>query len=121
MKEKFGGPFWDTHRADLQMALYEKAQELGVEFQFGAKVTAYDFSKPTAILATGETVEGDLIVAADGKYLSKTPEYFQFHKLKTFNVSKVSGPSPGRLSLAILIRHFQLVIWRTASRSNTLE
>ena len=70
MKEKFRGPFWDTHRADLQMALYEKAQELGVGFKFGAKVTAYDFSKPTATLATGETLEGDLIVAADGKYLS---------------------------------------------------
>ena len=48
------------------MALYEKAQELGVEVQFGAKVTTYDFSKPTATLATGETLEGDLIVAADG-------------------------------------------------------
>lgn len=121
MKEKFRGPFWDTHRADLQMALYEKAQELGVGFKFGAKVTAYDFSKPTATLATGETLEGDLIVAADGKYLSKPPKYFQFHKLETFNISKASGPSPGRLSLTALIRHFQLVTWRTASCSNTLE
>ena len=121
MKEKFGGPFWDTHRADLQIALYEKAQELGIEFQFGTKVTAYDFSKPAATLATGETLEGDLIVAADGTCPSKTPKHFQFHKLKSFNVSKASGPSPGRLSLAILIRHFQLVTWRTASCSNTLE
>jgi len=121
MKEKFGGPFWDTHRADLQMALYEKAQELGVEFQFGAKVTAYDFSKPTATLATGETLEGDLIVGADGKCLSKPQNISNFINSRPFNISKASGPSPGRLSLTALIRHCQLVTWRTASYSNTLE
>jgi flavin-dependent dehydrogenase len=95
MKEKFGGPFWDTHRADLQMALYEKAQELGVEFQFGAKVTAYDFSKPTATLATGETLEGDLIVAADGKYLSKPQNISNFINSGPLMSPRPLVPRPG--------------------------
>ncbi|OCK90490.1 FAD/NAD(P)-binding domain-containing protein [Cenococcum geophilum 1.58] len=96
MKEKFGGPFWDTHRADLQMALYEKAQELGVEFQFGARVTAYDFSKPTATLATGETLEGDLIVAADGLW-SLARETFLDHP---------DPPLPtGDLAYRIVLKH----------------
>jgi flavin-dependent dehydrogenase len=95
MKEKFGGPFWDTHRADLQMALYEKAQELGVEFRFGAKVTTYDFSKPTATLATGKTLEGDLIVAADGKHLSNPQNISNFINSRPLIFPRPLVPRPG--------------------------
>ncbi|KAH9207837.1 hypothetical protein DL95DRAFT_428931 [Leptodontidium sp. 2 PMI_412] len=66
MLEKYKSPFWDMHRADLQIALFERAKELGVNFRLGALVGAIDLETPSATLASGECIEGDLIVAADG-------------------------------------------------------
>ena len=62
--------FWDMHRADLQLAMYERAKEIGVEFEFGAIVTRHEFEDPAVILADGRYMEGDLIIAADGVNLS---------------------------------------------------
>jgi hypothetical protein len=36
IRSQYGAPFIDLHRVDLQLSLYEKARELGVEFKFGA-------------------------------------------------------------------------------------
>ncbi|OCK75246.1 FAD/NAD(P)-binding domain-containing protein [Lepidopterella palustris CBS 459.81] len=78
MQRKFKAPFWDMHRADLQQALYKRATELGVKFRFGAKVSGYEFSEPSATLKTGEVVEADLIIAADGLW-SLARETFMGH------------------------------------------
>ena len=67
MLAKYKSQFWDIHRADLQMALYERAEALGVKFRFGALVTEHDFESPSVTLSSGERIECDLIVAADGK------------------------------------------------------
>ncbi|KAF2008783.1 FAD/NAD(P)-binding domain-containing protein [Aaosphaeria arxii CBS 175.79] len=66
MVEKYKSPFWDMHRADLQLALYDRATDLGVKFRFGALVTNIDARIPSATLANGENIHGDLIVGADG-------------------------------------------------------
>lgn len=66
MLSKYGSHFWDMHRADLQLAMYERAVEVGVEFQFGAIVTRHDLNTPAVTLSDGEWIEGDLIIAADG-------------------------------------------------------
>lgn len=65
---KYGAPFWDMHRADLQIAMFERAQELGVRFRFGATVTSYDFEGSKVSLSNGDQVSGDLIIAADGEF-----------------------------------------------------
>ncbi|OJJ82587.1 uncharacterized protein ASPGLDRAFT_1496110 [Aspergillus glaucus CBS 516.65] len=70
---KYGAPFWDMHRADLQLAIFERAQELGVRFRFGATVTSYDFEGSKVSLANGNEVPGDLIIAADGTMSSPLP------------------------------------------------
>ena len=67
MLRKYEAPFWDMHRADLQLAMFERAQELGVRFRFGARVTKFDFDGSKLSLLDGEKVSGDLIVAADGE------------------------------------------------------
>lgn len=67
MLAKYGSPFCDIHRADLQLAMFERAKRLGVRFMFGASVTKYDFESPSVTLANGDRVDGDLIIAADGK------------------------------------------------------
>lgn len=65
---KYGSPFWDMHRADLQLAMFERARELGVKFRFGATVNRYDFQAAKVSLANGAELSGDLIIAADGEF-----------------------------------------------------
>lgn len=66
IREKYGAPFVDLHRVDLQLSLYDKAKELGVQFKLGEKVDDIDFDIPEVKTEAGFTYRGDLIVAADG-------------------------------------------------------
>ncbi|KZM22436.1 oxidoreductase [Ascochyta rabiei] len=66
MLAKYKSPFWDMHRADLQIGMYERARELGVEFRFGALVKSTELETPSVTLSNGDCVEGDIIIAADG-------------------------------------------------------
>ncbi|KAJ5196698.1 hypothetical protein N7449_007177 [Penicillium cf. viridicatum] len=66
IRSQYGAPFIDLHRVDLQLSLYEKAKELGVEFKLGEKVISIDFHLPSVTAESGLTIRGDLVVAADG-------------------------------------------------------
>ncbi|KAM6529318.1 hypothetical protein FALCPG4_007457 [Fusarium falciforme] len=66
MRAKYGAPFVDLHRVDLQLALYERARQLGVTFHLGEKVETIDFDQTTVITQSGTKAQADLIVAADG-------------------------------------------------------
>ncbi|KAI1863409.1 uncharacterized protein JN550_009520 [Neoarthrinium moseri] len=66
IREKYGSPFIDLHRVDMQLSLYERAKELGVEFKLGEKVDSIDFDKPAITCGSGLCLSPDLIVAADG-------------------------------------------------------
>ena len=65
-RTKYGSPFWDIHRHDLIMALYNRAEELGANIRTNAKVTDIDFEAAELTLQGGQVYQGDLIVAADG-------------------------------------------------------
>lgn len=67
MLDKFGSYYWDMHRADLQLAMYEQAKSLGVRFRFGTFVTDIRPAIPELVTDAGDAITGDLIVAADGK------------------------------------------------------
>jgi salicylate hydroxylase len=71
MLQKYGSPFCDIHRADLQLAMFERAKQLGVGFMFDALVTKYDLESPSVTLSNGDQIQGDLIIAADGKILAR--------------------------------------------------
>lgn len=71
MLAKYKSPFWDMHRADLQLGMYERAKELGAEFRFAALVTSTDLKTPSITLSNGDRIDGDLILAADGKLTIK--------------------------------------------------
>ncbi|CRL22669.1 Aromatic-ring hydroxylase-like [Penicillium camemberti] len=75
MSSKYGAPFWDMHRADLQIAMFERAQDLGVKFRFGVTVTTYDFEGSKVSLSNGDEVSGDLIIAADGLWSKARAEF----------------------------------------------
>lgn len=51
---------------DVQIALVERAKELGAKVRLGARVAHIDFDKPAVELDNGDTIDGDLLVAADG-------------------------------------------------------
>lgn len=68
-------PFVDMHRVDLQRALVARAGALGVTLRLGEAVEALDFEAGTATTRAGETVRGDVVVAADGVW-SKCQAWF---------------------------------------------
>ncbi|KPI39218.1 3-hydroxybenzoate 6-hydroxylase [Cyphellophora attinorum] len=66
IRAKYGAPFLDSHRVDLQLALYDRARELGVHFNLGERVSTIDFDIPELVTMSGRSARGDLIIAADG-------------------------------------------------------
>jgi salicylate hydroxylase len=63
---KYGAPFLDLHRVNLQKLLYKRAVDLGVQVQLGARVAKVDPDNAEATLESDEKHAGDLIVGADG-------------------------------------------------------
>jgi salicylate hydroxylase len=66
MEQKYGAPFWDMHRGDLQIALVSRARALGVKILLSARVCDIDFETTTVKLENGNSVHGDLILGSDG-------------------------------------------------------
>ena len=66
MRSKYGAPFIDVHRADVQQLLHKKALELGVQIRTSARVANIDQSRPSVLLETDEEILADLVVGADG-------------------------------------------------------
>lgn len=80
---RFGAPFVDLHRVDLQRALCSRAEELGCQIHLNSRLAHLDFDTPTLTTVSGQTHTGDLIVAADGlwsvcreQYLGKKDDPF---------------------------------------------
>ncbi|RMZ86670.1 hypothetical protein DV736_g6103, partial [Chaetothyriales sp. CBS 134916] len=66
MQARYDAPFWDLHRADLQAVLVDHATELGVEIRLDSEVVDIDFAAATVTLKGGQSVHGDVLLAADG-------------------------------------------------------
>jgi salicylate hydroxylase len=99
IQKRYGAPFIDMHRADLQIALVERAKEIGVKFFLGERVDAIDFDKTTVKTVAGNTYSGDLIVAADGLW-SRCRELF---------IGRKDEPLPtGDLAYRIVLRTSEL-------------
>lgn len=61
------GRYWQVHRPDLQRALFERAQELGVKIHVATRVVDLNPQTGEVVLANGRTIASDLIICADGK------------------------------------------------------
>ncbi|KAL3706300.1 hypothetical protein TMatcc_007310 [Talaromyces marneffei ATCC 18224] len=93
---RYGSPLLCLHRADLQVAMAEKAKELGVDIKLGCKVESVNWDEEQARgPAEGEiSVRGDIVLAADGIW-SETRQYL---------LGKDIGPKPtGDLAYRILL------------------
>lgn len=56
----------NVYRPLYQRVLYEGAIREGVEVRFDSRVEVVDEKSPSITLSTGEKIEADLIIGADG-------------------------------------------------------
>ena len=106
-------------RVDYQEALYEAALEVGCEVRFGQKVCATDEDTPSVTLASGESVNGDIIVVADGKALgtdtfshTNCPQALSREFDNSSSQKKMSFPSLN-LCPPTELRHRSSLLWLT--------
>ncbi|RFU32114.1 hypothetical protein B7463_g4229, partial [Scytalidium lignicola] len=97
----FGGSYLMVHRADYHSVLLEKAFSLGVDIRKKSKVDVYDWDKPAVKLESGEWVNGDLIIVADG-VLSTARKQVLGHELPPIDTGDISYRIliPGSVMLA---------------------
>lgn len=63
--EGYGGPYYHIHRADYHKLLFDLAAP-NMTLRLQSTVVAVNPDAPTLTLASGEVVQGDLIIGADG-------------------------------------------------------
>ncbi|KAH9885035.1 FAD binding domain-containing protein [Xylariomycetidae sp. FL2044] len=112
MRKRYGVPFVDLHRVDLQNALYARAKELGVHFRFGEAVARVDFDRGHVTTrgsgggggGGGEEEEkrvtADVFVAADGLW-SKCRADFVTGDLAETDPPKPTGDLAYRMILTL--------------------
>lgn len=69
MVRRYGAPYFTIHRADLHAVLLAAVQGPGVWLHTGATIDQYTDAAPDVVqlrLLSGQVVEGDLLVGADG-------------------------------------------------------
>ena len=96
IRRKYGAPFVDMHRVDLQKILYEKAISLGVVVELNQRISAIQSTstRPTVAFTSGKEVGCDLVVGADGLW----------SKCRESMMQKVDQPLPtGDLAYRIVL------------------
>ncbi|KAK4122430.1 FAD/NAD(P)-binding domain-containing protein [Parathielavia appendiculata] len=75
MAARYGHPFWDLHRVDLQQAMLSRCAALGVAIQLNARAVRVDFDDARVHLHDGRVVEGDVVLLADGLWSQIRPQF----------------------------------------------
>lgn len=71
IRSKYGAPFSDCHRVDLQKAFVKRARALGVAIELDAKVAKIEFGerssdKAKVVTIADKSYDADLVIGADG-------------------------------------------------------
>jgi salicylate hydroxylase len=67
VEQDYGAPYYFIHRADFISALVDAvSKQEKVILKMNSAVEDYDFDAPAVILASGERMEADLVICADG-------------------------------------------------------
>jgi len=66
MLKDHGAPYCHIHRADFHRMLYDLATGAGAQIRLGCTVTSIDAEKPSVTLRSGEVIDCDLLIGADG-------------------------------------------------------
>lgn len=65
-EERYGAPYAVIHRTDLHSLLLSEARRLGVDLSTATEVVSVDAAAGTAVTLDGRSLEGDLVIGADG-------------------------------------------------------
>ncbi|VUC25705.1 unnamed protein product [Clonostachys rosea] len=65
-EQKYGCRQLIGHRGDFHLILFRFAVKQGVDIRMGTSVATYNPAKPSVILDTGEELESDVVIVADG-------------------------------------------------------
>lgn len=95
------------HRVDLQRAMAERCNELGITIRLSAKVMSVDFALTTVTLESGKKISGDVLLCADGlwsltrsQFLGKSSPALLTGDLAyriVINTNDLSGPDASAL------------------------
>ncbi|PKS05247.1 hypothetical protein jhhlp_008618 [Lomentospora prolificans] len=75
MEDRYGAPFWDVHRVDLQRELVRRCGELGVRIELGRRVVDVNFAAASVALEGGREEKGDAVVCAEGLWSSTRAKF----------------------------------------------
>lgn len=64
--EQYGAPYLHIHRADFHKVLVDRAIEVGVKIELGARVSNVDFNTNSVQIGDDREFSGDVIIGADG-------------------------------------------------------
>jgi salicylate hydroxylase len=67
-EQRFGSPYYVTHRAHLHEVLHHRAVELGVSIHLNMKVEKYGVDEGSVVFEDGSIVTANLVIAAEGKW-----------------------------------------------------
>ncbi|KAK3359939.1 hypothetical protein B0T25DRAFT_601178 [Lasiosphaeria hispida] len=108
---RYGHPFWDIHRVDLQRALVDRCTALGVHLRLGARAIAANFDAATVTLADGSKVQGDVVLLADGLWSTIRPQFLgrpspavltgDLAYRITLRVGELTGPDAAELAAVV--------------------
>jgi hypothetical protein len=62
---------WYVRRQDAWKIIYDHAIKSGVVISFGRPISGLNEQRPAVLFEDGSSMEGDLIVGADGRYPTK--------------------------------------------------
>lgn len=97
IRRKYGAPFIDMHRVDLQKILYQRATHLGVDVRLNHRILSVDDTtgmRPRVVVESGKSLECDVVIGADGLW----------SKCRESMLGKVDAPLPtGDLAYRIVL------------------
>ncbi|KIK68672.1 hypothetical protein GYMLUDRAFT_92186 [Collybiopsis luxurians FD-317 M1] len=64
-EQRYGGPSYHLHRADLRDMLYDIARP-HINYRAGSRVASVNPSEPAVVLDSGEMLTADMVIGADG-------------------------------------------------------
>lgn len=65
--QRFGSPYYVTHRADLHNVLHDHTRKLEIPIELNKKVEGYAVNEGRVTFADGTSITADLVIAADGE------------------------------------------------------
>ncbi|KAL2114553.1 hypothetical protein VUR80DRAFT_4536 [Thermomyces stellatus] len=75
MAQRYGSPFWDLHRVDLQRALMSRCAKLGIPIRCSSRVVHVAFDEAAVEIEGLGREKGDVVVCAEGLWSNTRAQF----------------------------------------------